>query len=170
MNNATLINQDSGNYEYYTPSHIIELARTVMDGKIDLDPFSSIIANQRVKASRIYTKDDNALLPDNKWVGNVWMNHPFGREMNKKAIKKLVGEYINGNVTQACCITFAATSEEWFRPLLSYPMCFIHGRTNYYLKDGTLKKGVTKGSVVTYLGENVEKFREVFSNIGTVKI
>lgn len=98
------------------------------------------------------------------------MNHPFGRDMNKKAIQKLVSEYNNGNTTQACCITFAATSEGWFRPLLSYPMCFIHGRTNYYLKDGTLKKGVTKGSVVTYLGENVEKFREVFSNIGTVKI
>lgn len=168
MNNATLINQDSGNYEYYTPSHIIELARTVMDGKIDLDPFSSLEANQRVNADRIFTEQDDGL--KQQWQGNVWMNHPFGREMNKKAIQKLVNEYNNGNVTQACCITFAATSEGWFRPLLSYPMCFIHGRTNYYLKDGTLKKGVTKGSVVTYLGENVEKFREVFSNIGTVKI
>lgn len=172
MNNATLINQDSGNYEYYTPSHIIELARTVMGGKIDLDPFSSTIANQRVKASRIYTKDDNALLPDNKWVGRVWMNHPFGRDMNKKAIQKLVSEYNNGNTTQACCITFAATSEEWFRPLLAFPQCYIHGRTNYHLADGTLKKGVTKGSVVTYVGpiEQYEKFKEVFSSIGTVKI
>jgi len=172
MNNATLINQDSGNYEYYTPSHIIELARTVMDGRIHTDPFSSPVANERVKASRIYTKEDDALLPENKWTGNVWMNHPFGREMNKKAIQKLISEYKNGNMTQACCITFAATSEGWFMPLLAFPQCFIHGRTNYYLADGTLKKGVTKGSVVTYVGsiENYERFKEVFDSIGTVKI
>lgn len=170
MNNATLINQDSGNYEYYTPSHIIELARTVMDGKIDLDPFSSLEANQRVNADRIFTEQDDGL--KQQWQGNVWMNHPFGREMNKKAIQKLVSEYNNGNTTQACCITFAATSEEWFRPLLAFPQCYIHGRTNYYLADGTLKKGVTKGSVVTYVGpiEQYEKFKEVFSSIGTVKI
>jgi len=167
MNNATLINQDSGNCEYYTPSHIIELAREVMTG-INLDPFSSLEANQRVNADRIFTEQDDGL--KQQWQGNVWMNHPFGREMNKKAIQKLVSEYENGNVTQACCITFAATSEGWFRLLLSYPMCFIHGRTNYYLKDGTLKKGVTKGSVVTYLGKDIEKFKEVFSKIGTVKI
>lgn len=172
MNNATLINQDSGNYEYYTPSHIIELARTVMDGRIHTDPFSSPIANERVKASRIYTKEEDALLPENKWTGNVWMNHPFGREMNKKAIQKLISEYKNRNMTQACCITFAATSEGWFAPLLAFPQCFIHGRTNYYLADGTLKKGVTKRSVVTYVGpvEKWDRFKEVFSSIGTVKI
>lgn len=96
MNNATLINQDSGNYEYYTPSHIIELARTVMDSVIHTDPFSSPVANGRVKASRIYTKEEDALLPENKWTGNVWMNHPFGREMNKKAIQKLISEYRKG--------------------------------------------------------------------------
>jgi len=57
-------------------------------------------------------------------------------------------------------------------PLLAFPQCFIHGRTNYYLADGTLKKGVTKGSVVTYVGpaEKWDMFKEVFSSIGTVKI
>ena len=104
MNSAQLINQDSGNYEWYTPVEIVDMAREVM-----------------------------------------------------------------GGIEQACCITFAATSEAWFRPLLNYPQCFIHGRTNYYLPDGTKKRGVTKGSVVTYLGDNVEKFTEVFTRIGTVK-
>jgi hypothetical protein len=81
----------------------------------------------------------------------------------------LISEFEKGNIKQACCITFAATSEAWFRPLLAYPQCFIHGRTNYYLPDGTKKKDVTKGSVVTYLGDNTERFKEVFSKIGTVK-
>lgn len=168
MDNAQLINQDSGNTEYYTPSEIVEMAREVMGG-IDLDPFSSEKANKIVKALSFFTEQIDGLL-NRIWRGRIWMNHPFGRKMNKLAIEKLVNQYEMGYVEQACCITFAATSEAWFRPLLKYPQCYIHGRTNYYLPDGTKKKGVTKGSVVTYLGPHVEKFKEVFSQIGTVKI
>ncbi len=167
MNNAQLINQDSGQFEYYTPANIIELAAKVMGG-IDLDPFSSTAANKTVKATKIFTEEDNGL--SKLWEGRVWMNHPFSRVMNPLCIAKLVNDYEEGSIHQACCITFAATSESWFRPLLKYPMCFIHKRTNYYLADGTLKKGVTKGSVVTYLGNNVEEFKKVFSSIGTIKV
>lgn len=166
MNNAQLINQDSGNFEYYTPSDITEMAREVM-GFITLDPFSSAEANKRVKASAFMDIHDDGL--SKPWYGNVWMNHPFGRFMNKACIEKYVHEYEIGNVKQACNITFAATSEAWFRPLLAYPQCFIHGRTNYYLPSGEKKTGVTKGSVVTCLGKDVEKFKAVFSRIGTVK-
>ena len=194
MNNAQLINQDSGDFEYYTPPEIVELAREVM-GFITLDPASSTKANERVKASIFMDEHDDSL--NKPWHGNVWMNMPFSKgekacpedttkckkkkcvergyhiiedlPSNADWINKLVGEYGSGNVKEVCCITFAATSEVWFRPLLGYLQCFIHGRTNYYLPDGTLKKGVTKGSVVTYLGKNPEKFREVFSRIGAVK-
>lgn len=164
--NAQLINQDSGDQEYYTPSSIVDLARQVM-GRIDLDPFSSAKANSSIGADVWFGEERNGL--EQEWYETVWMNHPFSREMNKKCIGKLISEYSAGRVKQACCITFAATSEKWFRPLLAFPQCFIHGRTNYYLPDGTKKKGVTKGSVVTYLGDNVDKFKEVFSSIGTVK-
>lgn len=122
MNNAQLINQDSGNYEYYTPIEIVEAAREVM-GSIDLDPFSSYAANPRVKASEYYDVLDNGL------------------------------------------------NQKWFQPLLDFPQCYLSPRTNYYLPDGTKKTGVTKGSVVTYLGDNVDKFKEVFDGkFGKVKI
>lgn len=167
MNNAQLINQDSGNTEYYTPIEVIEAAREVM-GFITLDPFSSAKANEIVKASCFMDEHDKPL--EKEWYGNVWMNHPFSRQMNKVCIEKLVSEFELVHINQACCITFAATSEKWFRPLLRYPQCFLHGRTNYRLPDGTVKKGVTKGSVVTYLGDDVGKFKEVFSKLGTVKV
>jgi phage N-6-adenine-methyltransferase len=167
MNNSILINQDSGNTEWYTPSEIIEAARKTM-GIITLDPFSSVKANETVKASIFMDEYDDPLNKD--WKGNVWMNHPFSREMNKLCINKLVNEYKERRVKQACCITFAATSETWFRPLLEYPQCFLHGRTNYYLPDGTKKKGVTKGSVVTYLGNDKESFYEAFKGLGTIKV
>lgn len=158
------INQDSGKVEYYTPQNIIEAARLTM-GSIDLDVASSTIANQRVRATAYFT--DHARERD--WYGNVWMNHPFSKTENGLWINKLVTEVVEGRVKQACCITFAATSERWFQPLLAQPQCFLCPRTNYHLPDGTLKKGVTKGSVVTYFGSNVSAFRKHFAPLGVVK-
>ena len=47
-----LVNQDSGDTEYYTPGFIVEAARRVMGG-IDLDPFSSAAANVLVQAGKL---------------------------------------------------------------------------------------------------------------------
>ena len=170
MNNAQLINQDSGKYEYYTPSNIVEAAREVM-GHISLDPASSLTANEAVRADIFFDKSVNGL--NQEWYGNVWMNHPFSRQENKLWVFKLIEEYQAKNTRQACCITYASTSEQWFRPLLDFPQCYLYKRTNYLLPDGTVKKGVTKGSVVTYLGLNVAKFRQVFEverKLGKVKV
>lgn len=164
MNNSQLINQDSGNFEYYTPIDLVNAAREVM-GSIDLDPASSEQANRLISATRFYSEDGL----NKPWFGNIWMNHPFSRVNNPLWIHHLVSWYEEISKRQACCITFAATSEKWFRPLLNYPQCFIHGRTNYYLPNGEKKKGVTKGSVITYLGDNTEDFSRVFSKFGTVK-
>lgn len=165
MNNAQLINQTSGDVEYYTPYEIILAARLTMGG-IDLDPASSAYANQKVKASVYYDEAFDGLQWD--WFGRVWMNHPFGRESNPRWINKLIREYRSGRVSQACCITYACTSEAWFRPLFQFPMCFLSPRTNYFLPDGTLKKGVTKGSVVTYLGPNLGAFLLNFAGPGSI--
>lgn len=166
MNPSQLINQTSGDVEYYTPVEIVNAARDVMGG-IDLDPASSAAANERVRATTFFTREDDGLAQ--RWSGRVWMNHPFGKSTNRAWIKKLVDEYAAENIAQACCITFAATSERWFQPLLQYPQCFLCPRTDYYLPDGTKKRGVTKGSVVTYLGERRHEFRQAFSRFGVVK-
>ncbi|MES0444951.1 MAG: hypothetical protein ABUJ92_00260 [Desulfobacterales bacterium] len=208
MNNSQQINQDSGDYEYYTPSEIVEAAREVM-GVIHLDPASSLLANQTVKADNFYAgllhveKVGGWDLPaltslsgglERTWHGNIWMNHPFSRGEapcktvcvkeicqkrgyhtairipgNRQWIAYLAQQYKIGNIEQSCNITYVNTSETWFRPLLEHLQCFIYGRTNYYRPDGTKKKGVTKGSVVTYIGPNVDRFREVFSEFGAVK-
>ncbi|MEM7133208.1 MAG: DNA N-6-adenine-methyltransferase [Chloroflexota bacterium] len=166
-NPAQLINQDSGKVEYYTPEFITHAAREVMGG-IDLDPASSPEANQRVEATEFYTLTDNGLAQ--RWYGRVWMNHPFGRNRNSRWINKLIWEYEVGEVEQACCLTFASTSEKWFKPLFAYPICFLSPRTNFILPDGSVKRGVTKGSVVTYLGHRVVAFVKAFSPLGKVML
>lgn len=163
MNAAQLINQTSGGVEYYTPPAIIEAARRTMGG-IDLDPASSSTANRIVKARRIFTNADDGL--SQRWDGRVWMNHPFGRSTNRLWITKLVEEFCAGNIDQACCITFASTSEGWFAPLFEFVLCFLSPRTNYLLPDGSVRRGVTKGSVCAYLGANEAEFVRQFRHMG----
>lgn len=167
-----LLVQTSGKWEYYTPKPIVEAARQLM-GAIDLDPASSERANNLiVHAERFYTAKDNGLaLP---WTGRVWMNHPFHRQWNKDWINKLIQEYTDGNIEQACCITYAATSEGWYRPLARFPQLFLAPRTNYLLPDLTVLRGAQKGSVVTYLyprkkiWQASEVFR-IFKGMGDLK-
>lgn len=162
-----LILQDSGQSEYYTPPKLVAAARLAMGG-IDLDPASSGRANALVKATKIFTIEDNGLTQP--WSGRVWMNHPFNRKWNAAWINKLISEYQEGRIAQACCITYASTSEAWFRPLLRWPQCFLAGRTHYLLPDGTVLHGSTKGSVVTYVGKNLPAFAAAFGGMGEIKI
>lgn len=167
MKSHQLINADSGDDEYYTPSDIIEAARRAM-GEIDLDPSSNEIANQRVRAGRFLTKQDDGLSV--QWTGRVWMNHPFGKSTNQRWINKLCGDYESGAVTQAICITFAATSEKWFQPLLERPQCFFKCRTKYSAPSGKVFKSPPKGSVATYFGNDLAAFVREFSPLGVIKI
>lgn len=197
MNSAQLINQTSGEVEYYSDPKITAAARKLL-GRIDLDPASSPKANETVQAKAWFGFDPvggfvDGLFP--KWEGNVWLNHPFGREEsacvqpcerkkknpkhvchsihfhgNRAWINKLVKEFEIRNTVEALCICYACTSEAWFQPLMEYPQCFLSPRTNYYLPDGTLKKGVTKGSVITYLGPDVDGFARIFQPFGKIKV
>lgn len=140
-------------------------------GGIDLDPASSYPANLRVMAGRWFGWQLNNGFIDGleqEWNGRVFMNHPFSRNSNGKWIGKLLKEFNEGRVTQACCITYACTSEAWFQPLLQGIQCWLSPRTNYLLPDGTVKRGVTKGSVVTYFGPNGQGFFEAFAKLGIV--
>jgi len=172
MTSAQLINQTSGACEWYTPQPIIEAARKAMGG-IDLDPASSKAANERVRAVRFFDQFNDGLL---KWwstgeaASRVFMNHPFGRKRNAAWINKLLMEVENGRVRQACCITYASTSERWFAPLLRRVQCFLTPRTNYVMPDGSIKKGVQKGSVVTYFGNDPDNFAAAFADLGVVKL
>ncbi len=167
MENHQLINQTSGDVEYFTPPIIIEAARATL-GCIDLDPASSEAANQIVKAKQFHTAITDGLA--HKWYGHIWMNHPFHRKTNALWINKLFEEFHGQRVVAACCLTYAATSEKWFQPLMAWPQCFLYPRTNFLRPDGQVKRGVSKGSVVTYLGFRSEAFLENFQSLGAIKV
>ncbi len=189
-----LINQSSDSFDYYTPEEILDLVRQVL-GHITLDPASCEEANRTVQANNYYTIEDDGL--KKPWFGKVFMNPPFHRgekACKKKCIKKkckpgkdnrghhitkdipstgvwtnkVIEEYNLGNIEEAIIVTFSSMSEGWMAQFLPCLQSFPTGRIHYRRPDG--KKGKsTKGSLITYVGPNGDRFKEVFNDFGHVK-
>jgi len=150
--------------EWYTPAEIIEAAREVMGG-IDLDPASCEEANCTVQASRFYDEDTDGLAQE--WHGRVWLNPPYGG-LAGSFTDKLLAEYRSGRTVAALSILSAgATTTRWFQPLFDFPLCFYSGRVAFRATH-TDKASNTVGSVLAYLGPDVDRFAEVFERFGPV--
>ena len=155
--------------EWYTPSYVIEAAREVMDGRIDLDPASCLMANQIVRATRYYSEEDNGLAQ--VWYGNVWLNPPFGKTRNQSNqllfVKRLMGEYEAGNVKQAILLITPKNTCSYFHLCWNYLICFADHHVKFHRPDGKIKDQMF-GVCFVYLGKNEQKFIEVFSRFGDV--
>ena len=156
------ISDDS--YEWYTPIRYIEAARKVL-GNIDLDPASCGVANRVVKAVKYYTEEENGLTQ--AWQGNVFLNPPYNMPLVEQFTTKAIGEYEGGRVDAAIVLVNNATDTGWFHALLAYPMCFPRGRVSYWTEGGS-NLGARQGQAFFYLGDDVNKFGQVFSNFGAV--
>lgn len=153
---------NSGNNEWYTPSEYIEAAREVM-GSIDLDPASSEIANEVVKAKAYYTAEDDGLTCP--WFGNIWLNPPYAADLIGQFIDALVGN--RENYHQAIVLVNNATETRWFTSLveISSAIIFPASRVKFYMPDG--KTGAPlQGQAVAYIGDEPERFLEIFSRFG----
>jgi phage N-6-adenine-methyltransferase len=152
--------------EWYTPAEYIEAARLVM-GSIDLDVASSELAQSVVKADCYFTKADNGLAMA-RWIRDrIWLNPPYSSPT--PWIEKLIAEHQAGPFcTQAIVLVNNATETAWFQALLErYPVCLPAKRLAFWRHDHS---GVTarQGQAFFYLGPNVDKFVEVFSQFGPV--
>lgn len=167
MASGAHVSNNSGNNEWYTPEHIIYCAREVM-GSIDLDPATSLIANQTVKASKIFTEDDSGL--DKEWLGNVWMNPPYAQPLINEFSEKLCSEVLKSNITKAIVLVNNATETKWFQSMLdiSSAVCFPLGRIKFVDPDGNPSGAPLQGQAILYFGENVHVFSEWFSDLGKV--
>jgi hypothetical protein len=151
MNEFYGLNQTTN---YITPPKYINLVREVL-GEIDLDPASTLIANTIVGAKTFYTEREDGL--NQPWFGRVFMNHPWGKgekackegcskrvcwdrgyhletttPSNQDWVQKLEAHYVIGSVEEAICLVAASTSEKWFQPLYSYPICFTDHRIAFF--------------------------------------
>lgn len=162
--NGVHVANNSGELEWYTPAEFIEAAREVM-GAIDLDPCSTAIANEVVKATEFYTAEQDGL--QYGWRGRVWMNPPYHKDLIWPFCEKLSEEVANGNVDEAICLTNNATETVAFQRMaeIAAAMCFPKGRITYWYPDRTSKTGL-QGQAFVYFGANPERFRAVFLRFG----
>lgn len=155
---------NSGNQEHYTPRRFTDSAMEVMQG-IDLDPASNNIANSWIKASKIYTIENQGL--DKEWEGKVWMNPPY----DSKSLKPLVDKLISSvKVTSAIVLCNNNTDTKIGQKMLNWcnAICLVAGRVKFMKPDGTENKSPLQGQIIYYKGYDVASFKKEFQKHGTV--
>ena len=159
------VSNNSGNNEWYTPQKYIDSAKVIM-GEIDLDPASSKIANDRIKAKKYYSARDNGL--SKKWTGKVWMNPPYSQPHIVDFCTKLLDELKTGHCKEAIVLVNNATDTKWFQSMAvkSIAICFIKGRVSFWSPDKIAQP--LQGQAILYFGGNGKRFREEFSKYGFI--
>ena len=155
--------------DYFTPTHIIEAARSTM-GSIDIDPASHVIANTDVvKAAIFFEKTRSGL--ERLWPGNVWLNPPFGSwpDWAHALAQRIDG----GSLLQACVLASTPTINAlYFEPVLKrmHAMCVVRGRLEFWGYNVEVGEGAgaSSGHVILYYGPNVDRFAAKFSPYGTI--
>lgn len=158
--NNLIVTKYTGNEEWYTPKKYIDMAREVL-GRIDIDPASNPFANQVVQATTYYTKEDDGLTKE--WQGKMWLNPPYS-----SIIAEFINKTCNSDV-EAIVLTNNSTDTKWFAQAANNcdAICFTYGRINFY-DDTDKKSSPTNGQAFFYFGDNIDKFNQVFKEIGFV--
>jgi ParB family chromosome partitioning protein len=160
---------NSGQNEWYTPAPWIEAARATMGG-IDCDPASSAIANERVRATAIWTAEDDGR--ERVWGERVWMNPPYAQPLVADFCEALAVRFERGEVKQACVLVNNGTETAWFHRLLSVAsaVCFPRTRVRFLAPSGEPSGSPLQGQACVYLGSNREAFTKYFSAFGVVLV
>jgi len=159
------VGHNSGDNEWYTPQEIIDSVYEVM-GRIDLDPASSNVANEMVRAKRFYDIERNGL--SKKWRGSVWMNPPYSQPEIEEFTDKLVKDFCLGHISQAIVLTNNATETQWCQTLAKEcsAICLISSRVKFWAIDKIASP--LQGQILTYFGKNTQKFLRTFEKHGEV--
>jgi ParB family chromosome partitioning protein len=169
-------NFSSEHNNWYTPAKYIDAVRKAL-GEIDLDPASSWKANQTVRATKIFTVEDNGLLLP--WFGRVFLNPPYGDyedENGKKYrsqaavwCRKAIDEFKSGHIEGCIILVNSLHSQSWQRPLYDFTICLVDHRIHFVSADGQENESPTFQNIFVYLGHEPDRFAQAFhGTIGCV--
>lgn len=155
----------SASEEWYSPPWVIDLARQVMGG-IDCDPASNAIAQQWIQAATWYGIKDDGL--KQRWHGRTWLNPPYGGQIGQWT-GKAIEAYESGDIEQAILLVRPAPGSAWFQQLAAKcASCVTDKRIRFIDANGVEQASPVHGNIFYFIGQEVERFREVFSEIGVV--
>jgi ParB family chromosome partitioning protein len=152
--------------EWYTPALEIERARCIFGGEIDLDPASSALAQETIKARHYFDKEQNGLRKP--WYGRVWLNPPFSQPLIGQFIGKLLMEWNAERISACIALTHNNTDAMWFHDAASAAnvVCFTYGRIKFH--DGSERLSPAQGQAFFYFGSEIEAFTREFGRIGFI--
>jgi hypothetical protein len=156
--------------DWWTHPQVTALVRKLYDGPPDLDPMSCEQANKTVGATEFYTAEMNGLRYP--WYGKMLLNPPWGGGFNsikRDAVKKLMRSYPDEVEECVCVLNANAITTRWFAPLLEFPICLPPRRIKHLAADGE-GGNPNSGTVIVYVGKNVDRFAAVFSHIGKIMV
>lgn len=142
-------NDNASGGTWGTPREWVEKFAAVLDG-IELDPFSSHVANTIVLAKRFFSVEDDAFAQP-EWVAQTaFMNPPYSRSLCAKAVSRLIHEYEVGNTRSAIALVNNSTETLWFQRIakVARMRCDIFKRIGFVSVDGKHISGNTRGQVV----------------------
>jgi hypothetical protein len=166
--------------EHGTPVEIIAGAHLVLEG-IDLDPASSVLANEVVRADTFYDQQMDGLVQP--WKGTVWLNPPGDKSgtLVKKFWNKLVRSWACRDVPAALYLGFSISQLQQLQntevggPLKwEFPLCIPRKRLCFTdLLTGEIKTQPTHCNFIAYLPSadqaGTDRFVDVFSQFGDVR-
>ena len=122
-------------------------------GDFDLDPCAATNRPWDTAKSH-FTKEDNGLARD--WFGRVWLNPPYGPEM-QPWLKKM-SNYAGGGVALIFARTETRVFQDYVFPFAN-SLFFIRGRIKFHRPDGS--EGASAGApsvLVSYSDRDTKSF------------
>lgn len=155
---------------WFTPARYCDAVRQALGGTIDLDPFSSELANRTVQSRLILTEADDALSCDWPRVRTAFMNPPYSAGLCSRAIGRFLEQYRAGTFEAGIVLVNNATETTWFQPLAraSSALCFPDHRIQFESIDGKRSSKNTRGQCFAYLGPDPGQFAAVFTELGVI--
>lgn len=159
--------------EWYTDVPFLSLCREIMglgpDEKFDLDPFSCALANERVRAKKFFTIEDDALDPLTVWptgLQTAFMNAPNSK--TTLCVKRWLEWHAAGGTVHSMQISNSATSDRWVQEAMidaaldKAVVCFPAGRYAFVDGDGVkAKSGGRSGQIAIYRGPDRVRARRL---------
>ena len=161
--------------ECYTPNSVISAIRKATNDVIDLDPFSCPMANEVVKATYIYTEQDNALVQS--WLLTTtcseygdyrpvfYINPPYSRDLIVKCVNKLLGYRYTAEMY---VLVNSETSSKWYQALLLHcnAVVFPSKRISFYNPYTLFTSSNPKSQSLFYFGNNTRPVIDSLSSLG----
>jgi hypothetical protein len=150
-----------------TPPDWVEMSRTALGGRIELDPMSEPAFNEIVRAERIYTEADDCFrLP---WYARTVFLNPHGG-LVVEAWRKLSTWHRQGHITAAIWIGFSMEQLNLLADEVEHPMDFsmlvVRKRIAFLGEDLRVLNSPTHSNYVVGMGIPADRFEAAFAGRG----